>query len=78
MTTICPRCESVEIAQMHGGKEDGRPLWQVWHCRPCAFTWRDSEPAESIDPQARPAWAQLKGVDFDGLRQVIPPARKPT
>ncbi len=77
MKTICPRCESSALAQMHAGKEDGKTLWHVWHCQDCAYTWRDSEPAESVDAKMRPAWAQLKGVDFDSLRQVIPPACKP-
>lgn len=78
METTCPRCESVKTAQMHTGLEGGRSLWSIWHCQACAYTWRDSEPAETLDPQLRPAWAQLKGVDFDSLRQAIPPARKPT
>lgn len=78
MKTICPRCESTGVTQMHAGMENGQILWRVWHCKDCAYTWRDSEPAESIDPKVRPAWAQMKGVDIDSLRQVIPPARKPT
>ncbi|MFZ2628458.1 MAG: non-oxidative hydroxyarylic acid decarboxylases subunit D [Rugosibacter sp.] len=76
MSTNCPRCASAKTAQMHVGMENGQPLWTVWHCQSCAYTWRDSEPAASIDPQSRPAWAQLQGVDFDSLRQVIPPAGK--
>jgi C4-type Zn-finger protein len=71
---ICPRCETDKTAQMRQGKEHGKVIWSVWHCHHCAFTWRDSEPAASIDPAQRPAWAQLKGVDLNTLRSVIPPA----
>jgi hypothetical protein len=77
MTILCPRCETGAAILAHRGTEAGAVIWQVWHCSACAFTWRDSEPAETVDPQHRPPWAQLRGVDLSGLRQVIPPARKP-
>ena len=75
-TAHCPRCAVANAAPMHVGSENGQPLWTVWHCAACAYTWRDSEPAETIDPRKRPAWAQLQGVDLNSLRQVIPPAGK--
>ena len=56
---------------MHEGLEDGKPLWAVWHCNQCAFTWRDSEPATSIDPAKRPAWAQLDVADLGRLRRLL-------
>ena len=77
MNTICPRCESDQTSLLHTGLENNKPLWRVFHCHHCAFTWRDSEPEESINPAKRPDWAQLKGVDLENLRQGIPPSGKP-
>jgi vanillate/4-hydroxybenzoate decarboxylase subunit D len=73
----CPRCDKAQARLAHSGRENNVVIWRAWHCTVCSFVWRDSEPAESIDPHARPAWAQLANVDLDGLRQVIPPSRKP-
>lgn len=71
MSTICPRCETPDARLMHEAQESGRRLWSVLHCAHCAFTWRDSEPATTIDPLKRPKWAQLKGVDLVGLRRLF-------
>lgn len=73
----CPRCTAQQGTLAYAGTEAGTVIWRAWHCSACAFTWRDSEPAETVDPQRRPPWAQLHGIDLGGLRQVIPPARKP-
>lgn len=77
MKNNCPRCESDHTFLLHTGIEDNKPVWQVLHCSACAFTWRDSEPKESIDPEFRQSWGQLKGVKLDNLRQGIPPSGKP-
>jgi Zn ribbon nucleic-acid-binding protein len=72
MSVQCPRCDSSDTAEVYAGKEDNVILWHVYHCNSCAFTWRDTEPAVTIDPKQRPSWARLKGVDLGSLRQVIP------
>lgn len=71
MSVVCPRCESPDTQAMHEGHEQGQRLWTVHHCGACAFTWRDSEPATTIDPLKRPKWAQLKGVDLGRLRRLF-------
>jgi C4-type Zn-finger protein len=76
VTDICPRCEERRIVQVHEGHEQGKRVWGVWHCDHCAFTWRDSEPASTIDPRKRPGWSQLKGVDLSRLRQLFEPQRR--
>lgn len=72
MSVSCPRCDSDDTLLLHTGVEAGAALWHVFHCQHCAFTWRDTEPAITIDPHKRPAWARLKGVDFSQLRQILP------
>ena len=47
----CPRCRSAKqhLRTEYQGREGDVVLWTVRHCNRCSFTWRDSEPAESID-----------------------------
>ncbi len=73
MSEICPRCETRSATRVHSGHEQGKKVWEVWHCGHCAFTWRDSESPAVIDPSQRPRWAQLTGVDLDRLRQLFEP-----
>ena len=69
----CPRCAGERNRLEREGREDGRVLWRVFHCERCAFTWRDSEPAASIDPNERDPWFQVDpDADFP---YNIPPAR---
>ncbi len=75
MTPVCPRCERPEPRREQDGHEQGRLLWTVWHCTACSFTWRDSEPAESIDPARRGRWFAVDPDDTDRYRHNIPPAR---
>ena len=69
--TSCPRCETAGAQQVHEGRENGQRLWAAFHCSHCAFSWRDSEPATTIDPRKRPAWAQLKNADLGKLRRLF-------
>ena len=47
----CPRCQAAKehLRTEYEGREGGELVWTVFYCRRCSFTWRDSEPAESID-----------------------------
>lgn len=49
----CPRCRGSEVELQYQGKEDGRVIWSILHCARCSFTWRDSEPPESIVSEKR-------------------------
>lgn len=71
MSAICPRCETPGAALMHEAQENGQRVWSAFHCGHCAFSWRDSEPATTIDPRKRPAWAQLKNADLGKLRRLF-------
>lgn len=71
MNTTCPRCETANGRMMYEGREAGRLLWSAYHCGHCAFSWRDSEPATTIDPAKRPKWAQLKDADLSRLRRLF-------
>jgi C4-type Zn-finger protein len=69
----CPRCRSSETEIQHSAKDqDGGALWAVLHCRDCSFTWRTSEPGETIDPEKRPAHFALRREELSELREVIP------
>ena len=76
MSTDCPRCGRPGPRREHEGREDGELLWTVWHCNACSFTWRASEPAESIDPEQRPAWFAVDPDDRARYHHNIPPARE--
>lgn len=68
----CPRCCSSQTELQHSAKDhEGRLLWEVLHCQGCSFTWRTSEPAETIDPEKRPVWFTLRKEDLSELRDVI-------
>lgn len=73
----CPRCKSEKkhLRKEHEGHEAGKLLWTVYYCRRCAFTWRDSEPAESIDPDVREAWFRIDAENADSYPYNIAPAR---
>ena len=74
----CPRCLSAEehLRVEHQGREDGAVVWTVYHCNRCSFTWRDSEPAESIDPEVRDPDFRIFPDEPERYRYNIPPARK--
>ena len=73
----CPRCQSETkyLRTEYEGREDGELVWTVYHCQRCAFTWRDSEPAASIDYAVRDAWFRVDADQLDQYPQNIPPAR---
>ncbi len=72
--TTCPRCERDKTRLEYEGSETGRTLWRVYHCLACAFTWRDTEPAASIDAKMRDRWFQVDPDDDGGFSYNIPPA----
>ena len=47
----------------------------VWHCMRCSFTWRDTEPARSIDYAVREAFSRVDPDRPENYRHNIPPAR---
>jgi vanillate/4-hydroxybenzoate decarboxylase subunit D len=73
----CPRCQAQEkdLRTECQGKEDGKVIWTVYNCQRCAFTWRDSEPAESIDYEVREAWFRVNPDSPDLYHHNIPPAK---
>lgn len=71
----CPRCLSSHTElQYSASDQDGAVMWEIVHCQECSFTWRTSEPAETIDPEKRPAWFSLSKEELSDLRDVIPPS----
>ena len=73
----CPRCQSAEehLRTEYEGREEGELIWTVFYCRRCSFTWRDSEPAESIDYAEREAWFRADPDHPEKYGQNIPPAK---
>ncbi|MAV30598.1 MAG: hypothetical protein CL866_11250 [Cycloclasticus sp.] len=72
----CPRCQAAQdkIRNEHQGHDaQGDLVWTIYHCNACEFTWRDSEPATSIDYDTREAFFR---VDPEKPYPVImPPAQ---
>lgn len=49
--SFCPRCQSDKSAcrvEHEGRDKQGDLVWTVHYCTRCSFTWRDSEPEESV------------------------------
>ena len=74
--SLCPRCQAAEdnIRVEHKGlNAQGELVWTIFHCSTCEFTWRDSEPAISIDYHSREEFFR---VDPEKAYPVImPPAQ---
>jgi C4-type Zn-finger protein len=75
--TGCPRCRSAHThcRRQWQGFESGNLVWTVWHCERCCFTWRDTEPARSIDNAVREAFSRVDPDRPEQYGQNIPPAR---
>ena len=73
----CPRCnaEKEHCRVEHEGREEGVLVWTVYYCEACAFTWRDSEPPESIDYEKRDAWFRVDPGQVEKYPQNIPPSK---
>ncbi len=70
--TACPRCLNTNATVYHEGKENNELVWTLFGCPDCYFHWRDSEPAESIDPAKRLAIFQVDTSAEDSYAMVIP------
>jgi C4-type Zn-finger protein len=74
--STCPRCQAEEnkIRTEHKGlNTKGELVWTIFNCESCAFTWRDSEPARTIDYNLREEFFR---VDPEKPYPVImPPAQ---
>jgi hypothetical protein len=73
----CPRCraDKSHCRREWQGLESGELVWTVWHCTRCSFTWRDTEPARSIDYDVREAFSRVDPDRPENYDQIIPPAR---
>ncbi len=70
---VCPRCRGTEVEMQYQGKEDGRVIWSILHCRRCSFSWRDSEPPESIVPEKRDPFFNVNPDDINRYPIVLAP-----
>ena len=73
----CPRCNTgaEHLRSEYQGREGDELVWTVFYCRRCSFTWRDSEPAESIDYSQREAWFRAHPDHPEKYKHNIPPAK---
>lgn len=73
----CPRCRAdhSRCRKEWQGVELGKVVWTVWHCMRCSFSWRDTEPARSIDYTIREAFSRVDPERPENYDQNIPPAR---
>lgn len=71
----CPRCgaPAAECREELQGHHNGQVLWRIRHCTRCSFTWRDSEPARSIDAAQRDRFFQIDPANPDLFPYNIPP-----
>ena len=75
--THCPRCCSdlSHCRKELEGMESGQLVWIIWHCMRCSFTWRNTEPPQSIDPAVREPFSSVDPDHPEKYGQNIPPAR---
>ena len=73
--STCPRCNGDRAIKAHEGYEDDELLWTIYRCAACAFTWRDSEPPQSIDWNVREAWFRVDPENPERYPYNIPPAK---
>jgi C4-type Zn-finger protein len=73
----CPRCQAEEkhLRTEYQGMESSEVIWTVYHCQRCSFTWRDSEPPESIEYEEREDWFRVDPDNPDQYHHNIPPAK---
>lgn len=73
----CPRCqaEHSHCRRELQGHESGKRVWSIWHCTRCSFTWRDTEPARSIDYSVRDPFSRVDPDHPEKYGHNIPPAR---
>ena len=67
----CIRCYE-DTASPVAKAPDGSNAWEVFYCERCNFSWRSSEESEVLDPDKRPEFFQLKGVDLTALLHPCP------
>jgi C4-type Zn-finger protein len=70
----CPRCQAGSERTEHVAKHGGKIAWTIYYCPRCSFTWRDCEPARTIDPNKREPWSQVHPDEPDRYVYNIPPA----
>ena len=71
--SFCPRCQTNEAGcrvELEGRDTDGSLVWTMYHCEACSFSWRDSEPEESIVYAKRDPFSRL---DLDKDYPVVMP-----
>jgi len=71
MVMKCIRCYEDTVKEV-AKAPDGSNAWVVFYCEHCNFSWRTSEEPQVIDPEKRPAFFQLKGVDLSDLMCPCP------
>ncbi len=73
----CPRCNADEASRRteFQGREGEEIVWTIYYCRRCCFTWRDTEPTESIDYAQRDVWFRADPDHPEKYRHNIPPAK---
>ena len=69
--TTCPRCGKPHPIVDFIGEEDGTPAWTIRRCDTCCFSWRDSEPASTIDPAVRAAAFAVDTSNMDRFPKIL-------
>lgn len=72
----CPRCLAGNTYSCKEGREEGRLIWTMYYCNACNFSWRDSEPEATINPDLRPSKFQVDPTRFEDFDVVLPPPKR--
>lgn len=74
--TVCPRCLGAKTEVQHEGREGKTLVWRILHCLACSFSWRDSEPASTIDPAVRDTDFRVDASEQSRFAVILPPTRR--
>jgi|GEM_PF-2659604 len=58
----CLRCGRDSAAKI-ADAPDGSGAWEVYYCKTCNYSWRNTDPPCITDPAQRDPWGQLDAPD---------------
>lgn len=73
---ICPRCLGEKSELQHEGRDGDTLVWSIHHCLACSYSWRDSEPASTVDPAVRDIDFRVDASDLSRFAIILPPTRR--
>lgn len=68
----CPRCQKQNLRAECRGEEQGKPLWTLYYCLVCNYSFRDTEAENILDPALRKAVFQVDAEHLEKYKPMLP------